>query len=111
MTAQHLEALALAESARLAQARVARAIREGGPLVAVEALTHPDETTGAMRLKRVLRAVPRYGSHRIGRLLADAGIPSGRLDRRLRELTERERQAIAAGLVAFHDRRAERLAA
>lgn len=110
MSTQHLEALALAESARLAHARVARAIREGGPLVAVEALTHPDETIGAMRLKRVLGAVPRYGSHRIGRLLASVGIPSGRLDRRLRELTERERRAIAAGLVAYVERRAERAA-
>lgn len=109
MSAQSMQALALAESARLAQARVVRAIREGGPLVAVEALTHPDETTGAMRLKRVLGAVPRYGSHRIGRLLADAGVPAARLDRRLRELSARERYVIAAELVAFHERR--RLAA
>lgn len=99
---QCLEALALANATYSAQAAELRKLRKldyatGRPLAAAM-LRDPDEIVGSIRVERFLRSVPRVGAARARRLTFRAGIASGRSARRIRELTERERFALAAVL-------------
>ena len=65
-----------------------------------------DETTASLRLLRLLKSVNGLGPHRITRLLRRAEIREARLDRKIGELTDRERRVIAAALrAAFPHRR------
>jgi hypothetical protein len=100
---QHLDALALANEIRLAQAAVLREIRSANGTagdLAAEALRNPTDTVGSIRLERLLRALPRMGPRYADKTLAEVGMSRGRLSRRVRELTERERHVLADALVA-----------
>lgn len=104
-TEQALAALERANAIRLAQVAALRVIRNGTAADAAELLRDPDETQGSIILERVLLSVDRYGRNRISRLLNSVGIPQMRMKRRVRELTERERESIAAALLVAWERR------
>lgn len=95
MSAQSLQALSLANETRARQTQVRREIREQGPAHVAELLRDPDEIVGSIRLERLLGAMDRYGAVRCRRLLRRAGLHPGRLGRRVRELSERERRVLA----------------
>lgn len=102
MTPQHLEALRLANEVKRAQEAVLCELRHLSKREASERaaahLRNPSEPVGRLSLDRFLRSLPRYGSFRVGRLLAEVGMPPGRLSRRVRELSERERGVLAGAL-------------
>lgn len=104
MSAQSMRALALANEIRFAQAAVMREIRKAksaeSKQLAADALRDPTETVGGVRLNRLLRSVNRYGERRVRLLMGRAGIPVARLSRRVRELSDRERNALADALLA-----------
>lgn len=54
-----------------------------------------ENTYPRMKARYLLESVPRFGPVRVGRLIRKAALPAGRLDRRLEELTESERNTIA----------------
>lgn len=97
---QQEEALARANTIRLAQAAFRREVaampRLEGMGVVAAALEDPDETTGAMRLGFVLAAPRRCSLGTAERLLGGVGVGSS--DRRVRELTERQRKVLAVAL-------------
>jgi hypothetical protein len=95
---QCMEALEKAQEVKSAQAKVRRSITAEGPSRAVDLLRDPDEITGSMRLDRFLRAMPRYGPDRSRRLLVAAGMHPGRLARRIRELTDDERERLGRAI-------------
>lgn len=98
-----MEALAKANRVRLRQAEVKREIREGDRYVP-DLILGDDEIVGAMRVIDLLRAQPKWGRTRARRVLSIAF--SSRLARdsitaeqkRLRDLTDRERKALAAAV-------------
>lgn len=97
---QRQEALALANAQRAAQAAFRREVaamsRLEGMGVVAAALEDPDEAVGAMRLGVVLAAPRGCSSGTAKRLLRHAGVGSS--DRRVRELTERQRKVLALAL-------------
>lgn len=103
---QREESLALANTIRIAAAVVRRQV-EAGELTLDEALEHPDAQ--ATKVGRLVVAVPRVGVKKTHRLLRDAGIMSG--DRRVRDLTARQRTALVEALHRMRDRRATELGA
>ena len=92
----------LSHRRRTAQADRLRSLRNLDGLTsadfAARLLIACDETTAQIRLWRLLGAVHGYGPHRVGRLMHRAGIREARLDRKIGELTDRERRVIAATL-------------
>ena len=106
-TAQALAALERANRSRLAQCDRIRELHAlpytASLALARDWLLDPDEVIGAMRLKRLLGGIHRFGPVMVSRAVNRAGVTPGRLNRRVRELTERERRALAEVLVA--DRR------
>lgn len=100
---QHLRALDDANRIRIAQAALFRLIRSAdrptGAALAAQTLRDATGVAGTIKLDRLLRSVRRLGNAMAPRVLSDAGIPPARLTRRLSELTEREREAIASALV------------
>lgn len=104
--AQSMRALEIAHKAGMEQGAAMREIRmlgqhKGAQRVAY-LLREPDEVVGSIRLERLLRAINRYGSARIRKFISSLGFPAGRITRRVRELTERERFAIADALLDHH---------
>ncbi len=102
MSAQSIKALAIANRTRSARADVLREIRsldhEESPGLAAVILRDPRAPVEGIRLDKFLGSVNRYGPWRSGRLLVRAGLPPGRLSRRISELSERERHALAEAL-------------
>lgn len=99
---QHLAALNAANEVRIAQAVVFRRIRsvsriEGLRLVA-SILRDPDELEGSIRLDRLLGAIHRHQARATASAMRCAGVPAGKLSKRVRDLTERQRHALAAEL-------------
>lgn len=101
---QHLTALEFANRVRIANAKTRAQIKRagvvGGMYEAAAVLTEPDEIAERMRLGYLLASIERLGPKRAGKLLHRAGIQQARQRRRLCELSERERMAIADELVA-----------
>jgi hypothetical protein len=102
MTAQSMEALAGANEIRIGISRIRRYV-EGlpQPLAAVrvaDALEHDydEPAIGAMRAGGLLAAIHRFGPARVRACLRLAGVESA--DRRVRELSERQRRVIAGQL-------------
>lgn len=102
MNAQTAEALALANEIRLATARwrtqVRTRPRREGAIALAEVLEQRriGRELGSLRLRRFLGAARGHGPEATARICAEAGIY--RHDPRLRELTLRERAALAAVL-------------
>lgn len=106
---QHLQALEHANQMRLAKAEVKRDLREQPPhramMLAADMIAGdhdpigcPDGTIGAFRLGELLAAIPRCGPQKQRAIAHRARMVS--IDRRIRDLTERERLAVAAVLRA-----------
>lgn len=97
---QQEEALARANTIRLAQAAFRREVaampRLEGMGVVAAALEDPDEIIGAMRLGFVLAAPRRCSPGTAERLLRVVGVGSS--DRRVRELTQRQRKLLSVAL-------------
>jgi hypothetical protein len=101
-TSQSMQALALANEAKRAQSAVLKPLRQadyrtGLRLLAAE-LRDPSEATGSIRLSRLLAAPHRVGMARTRDILRDGGILPTRLTRRVRDLTQGERQRLAAAV-------------
>ncbi len=99
MTPQHLRALELANAAKQDHAAVKREIASGGLSVA-DALTDP--RAGSLTVLAVLVAQPGWGPSRARRALAATGGRDGAWsiaeDRRVRDLTDRQRWAVVAAV-------------
>lgn len=99
---QHVIALRKANRIRSANATTIREIaslpRGEAREAAAALLREPTDEEAALHVGRLLCAVPRFGRKRTRVLLARAGIAPGREGRRIRELTERERNVIADAL-------------
>lgn len=98
---QSREALRSANEIRVAQARLKEAIKaegDGGRLLVAGLLDGFDgeHVLGSIRLRVVLDAIHRFGQQRVLICLRRSGLSSG--ERRVRELTSRERRAIASWL-------------
>lgn len=95
---QRLRAIEAGNLVRLAHAAERKALQAASPADARRAaaaiLCEPG-ALGRMRARYLLESVNGFGAARIGRLIRRAGLLPGRLDRRLVELTERERGLIA----------------
>jgi hypothetical protein len=96
---QHMDALAFANEVRLAQADFKRQFKgmayvDAAPIMA-DAILHAadDSPVGKMRVRVLLVTLPRVGDAMVRRMEVDAGVRNS--DRRLRELTPRQRQALA----------------
>lgn len=98
MTAQpqHLEALEFANRIRLARAQMKRDIHDG-ELAAVDVLRDPPEHAVSMRVYDLLCSQHRWGRARARRVLLAAGVSEAR---RVGQLTDRQREAVAAMLDA-----------
>lgn len=101
---QHMEALQRANRIYKAQSDLLMQVRKAPTRYdsaerAAEMLLEPCEVADSMRLQRVMRAIRQFGDRRVGRVMADAGVPPGRLMRRLRELTPYERERLARALL------------
>lgn len=99
---QCLAALAKANVIRKSNADFIRQLRTGpgeaARFLVAAALVEPDDATGALPVRRLLLGIPRFGAARAGRYLRAAGIVSG--DRRVRDLSDRQRQQLARWLHA-----------
>ena len=114
---QHMEALTFANEVRSALAAIKAEIREDGPhfgpLRVAHLLCLPEDerppALGRARIYDLVKACPRWGRHRVLRLLAPAGVPERKT---VGEATARQRQAVADALdAAVRDRltRSERM--
>jgi hypothetical protein len=96
---QRMAALAIANVVRTTNSQTWHDIRargrEAGRERAAELLEdlEPGEPLAAMPVRRLLLAIPRFGESRMRRCLANAGVHSG--DRRVGQLSERQRQMLA----------------
>lgn len=104
---QRTAALQRANDVRTANAETMRSIRSQPYLSALRAVADMIEANrppaAAMPIWRVLRAVPKVGDVRVRRWIASAGIWSG--DRRLDQLTDRQREHLVKQLRAIADLR------
>jgi len=91
---QHLEALERANEVRLGRADLKRQIKAGAASV-VGVLDEVPSEAGTMTVAELLRAQERLGSRRARRFLAPLGI---RENRRVGDLTERQRRQLASAL-------------
>jgi hypothetical protein len=100
---QHLSALALANETRQAHAAVLRSVkalpRIAGARRVADLLAEPDDATGSLRLGRLLAAIYRYQHRAVLRALDRAAMQPGCLERRVRDLTERQRLALGRELL------------
>jgi hypothetical protein len=94
---QHMDALKLANEMRLAQTAFKTYIRGMGWIEAREALANeildPSPAVAAMYLHKLLDGLPRGGPWQTERVLEQVGLRN--TNRRLRELTERQRNVLA----------------
>lgn len=99
---QHLQALASAERKRVGVAVFRREIRAAGPAMGAAMLAraiehdHDDYIIGSGRVGHLMRAVPRLGHTKVTKCLLAAGVYNQ--DRKLRELTPRQRGAVVIQL-------------
>lgn len=97
---QNMDALELANVIRCANADLKRGIRNAGAdaaSIVASILVRGDldfAPPGALRIRALLLAIPGFGERRVRRMLGLAGVFSG--DRKLRELTDRQRRIIAS---------------
>lgn len=95
---QRLRAIEAGNLVRLAHATERKALRSAsaaeGRRAAAAILREPGELD-RMRVRYLLESINGFGAARIGKLIRRAALAPGRLDRRLVELTERERRLIA----------------
>ena len=97
-------ALAKANEVRFANADLVKLIRESGAdqgrSVVASTLEDlgGDDPVGGMPIRRLLLAIPKFGEKRAGRYLRAVGLFTG--DRRVRELSDRQRAKLAALLRA-----------
>lgn len=102
MSSQPLQALALANEVRLANAETCRRIAampyEQARHEVASILLDPDGRQARLRVVWLLRAVPRVGLLTARRMLAEADL-EGRESRQLRDLTARQREVLAAVLL------------
>lgn len=98
--AQRLEALKTANEHRMAGAKVRADLKalsmRDGMLHVAGLLDDPSEGVGSMRVGHLLSGVRRFAQQKVTVLLRDAGVVSW--DRRLRELSVRQRGVLAAEL-------------
>lgn len=104
---QCMQALARANEIRAANALLSKEIRSLGPTVglvrAARVLRTMEGESGAMPIARLLLSVHRLGDRKAGGVLRRAGISLG--TRRIRDLTQRQRDHIADWLDFEHERR------
>ncbi|HEY1274772.1 MAG TPA: hypothetical protein VGF25_07670 [Thermoleophilaceae bacterium] len=93
---QHLRALEYANRVRLARAQMKRKIA-GGELPAAEVILSCPWQAHSMSISDLLMSQKRWGSTRCRRLLMSLGVPE---NKQLGTLTERQRLALAAVLMA-----------
>jgi len=91
---QHMEALERANEVRVGRAELKRRIKAGAASV-VGVLDDIPSEAGTMTVAELLRAQERWGSRRARRFLAPLGI---RENRRVADLTERQRRQLATAL-------------
>ena len=96
---QHLDALQRANTMRLAIARVkgevsALGYLDGARRVA-ELLRYPDDAAGAMTIDALVMAIRHMGSRRVDKVFFEARFPIATRFRRVRELTQRQRDVVA----------------
>lgn len=98
--AQHLEALTVANNKRFAVAEFKRALRASSQAdacaVAQGVLLNPPVELAHMKLVALITAIPKFGERRVTATCAYAAIITS--DKRLRDLTARQRQAAATAL-------------
>lgn len=103
MSAQSMEALALANRIRLDRAALKRRIKAGEVGVA-EIILSPPECAQTMTAAALLRAQDRWGHKRAARLLTPLHIGERR---ELRRLTTRQRSALVEALAVSEARTAQ----
>jgi len=99
---QHMQALAHANRVRLARAERKRGIY-AGRISAADVVRHCPWEVETMSLAELLRSQRRWGRTRVRKLLASLQL---RETRRVGQLTDRERNLLAAALEAKVQRRA-----
>lgn len=96
---QRRAALAIGNSVRTEQAALRREIADagsqGGRILAATILRNPTASQSRMRCGHLVRAIPRFGPARAGKLIRRCGLAPGRFDRTIGDLSPREREAIA----------------
>lgn len=99
---QRMEALATANARRIGVAEFKRDTRRLGTRGAALHIADimdsedPGEMLGSPRVRHLLLCIPRLGQHKIGKVLDAAGVRA--YDRKVRDLTPRQRSAIAVQL-------------
>lgn len=91
---QHLEALARANKIRLARAGIKRQLK-ADPQLIFDLLDDPDPCLSTAPVEEILRCLPRFGPHRIGKITGPAGVNPYR---EIGMLTVRQREALACQL-------------
>lgn len=105
---QHMQALASAEAQKLAKGDFNRTVSvlppAAGARKVADAVEHDyqDQAIGRLRIRRMLAVIKRMGNQNVDRCLRAAGVMNG--DRRLNELTPRQRGAIVIQLELWADR-------
>jgi hypothetical protein len=107
---QHMQALASGDARRLAAAARRKEIRSYGfsrrseaARRLAEAIADPDEALNTNRVSWLLKAVPGIGDSAARKCLVAAGVQGG--DKRVRDLTVRQRNLIAAQLFLWAETR------
>ena len=99
---QQLSALALANETRTTIAEFRRDVRAAGTKEACWMVSgviendYHDRVFGAVKIGHLLRAVPAFGEQKVAWILRGADVISA--DKRLRTLTERQRDEVVAGV-------------
>lgn len=97
---QHMRALDLANEVRIERAERKRQIaampRPEGMAAAAAIFDDPDEVTGSLKLLELLSSIDHFGLMKTREIAQHAGVVS--VDRRVRDLTPRQRTLIAAVL-------------
>lgn len=102
---QHMQALAKAEAQKTAAGDFKRSVRSlpagaGARKIAVTLEhDHHDDVIGRIRIRRLLLCIKRMGEQNVTRCLLAAGVTNS--DRRLTELTPRQRSAVAIQLLMW----------
>lgn len=104
MTAQHLEALELANEIRLDRARVKREVKAGRSVAAI--ISEPPDCLERMPIAELLGAIPRFPRRKMERFLQESDLAENRI---IGHITVRQRNFLAA-LVSQWETRPKRRA-
>jgi hypothetical protein len=102
-----MQALGSANNKRIGVAEFRREIRSLGPVEGAKLLAqaiehdHDDYIIGSGRIGHLMRAVPRLGERKVTKCLLTAGVYNQ--ERKLRELTARQRGAVVIQLEMWAD--------